>query len=165
MQPATIRRLALPNFLYSAISRIDSTDSCWADAMNEQVFTTSTSASPGRGVISQPFRASMPIITSLSTRFFGHPKLTNPTFSMSPLFVDPSGPVAELQLYHASQVRSGLGGPSIRPQPGTAGLAVFSVHRTDPFQRTSRSATFAPKRQPPRDRGKKWVGSISGNRA
>src|SRR5579884_3269418 len=56
------------------------TDSCWALSMNEQVFTTITSASSALRVNSAPARASMPIITSLSTRFFGQPRLTNPTF-------------------------------------------------------------------------------------
>ncbi len=83
MHPATISFCARPNFLYSAISRIDCTDSCCAGAMKLHVFTTSTSASPARGVISYPARARIPIITSLSTRFFGHPRLTNPTFGIS----------------------------------------------------------------------------------
>src|SRR5271155_4109410 len=48
--------------------------------MNEQVFTTITSASSARGESSAPARARKPIITSLSTRFFGHPRLTKPTF-------------------------------------------------------------------------------------
>src|SRR5271155_3311559 len=88
MQPATINFCARPNFLYSAISRMDSTDSFCAGSMKLQVLTTSTSASPARGVSSYPARARMPIITSLSTRFFGHPRLTNPTFFMQ------SGPLA-----------------------------------------------------------------------
>ncbi len=48
--------------------------------MNEQVLTTITSASSARVESSAPARASRPIITSLSTRFFGHPRLTKPTF-------------------------------------------------------------------------------------
>src|SRR5580704_10630407 len=83
MHPATINFCARPNFLYSAISRMDWTDSCCAGAMKLHVFTTRTSASPARGVISKPERARIPIITSLSTRFFGHPRLTNPTFGIS----------------------------------------------------------------------------------
>src|SRR5215469_11781628 len=47
--------------------------------MNEQVFTTMTSASSGRAASSAPARPRIPIITSLSTRFLGHPRLTNPT--------------------------------------------------------------------------------------
>ena len=63
-----------------AISRIVFTDSCCALSMNEQVLTTMISASSARGVSSAPARAISPIMTSLSTRFFGHPKLTKPTF-------------------------------------------------------------------------------------
>src|SRR5690349_6450298 len=56
------------------------TDSCLAESMNEHVFTTITSASSARFVISAPALFNMPIITSLSTRFLGQPRLTNPTF-------------------------------------------------------------------------------------
>src|SRR5262249_16020230 len=77
--PATISFLAAPNFLCSAISRIASTDSFCAGSMKLQVLTTRTSASSARGVSWYPSPARMPIITSLSTRFFGHPRLTNPT--------------------------------------------------------------------------------------
>src|ERR1700686_1691944 len=55
-------------------------DSCCALPINEQVFTTMTSASSALGVSSAPAWASMPIITSLSTRFLGQPRLTKPTF-------------------------------------------------------------------------------------
>src|SRR3954464_7613047 len=79
MQPATTRRCARPLVLWRDISRIAFTDSCLAVSMNEQVFTTMTSASSARGVISAPPWASRPIMTSLSTRFFGQPKDTNPT--------------------------------------------------------------------------------------
>src|SRR5580704_3526647 len=48
--------------------------------MNEQVLTTMTSASSARRVSSAPARASRPIMTSLSTRFLGQPRLTKPTF-------------------------------------------------------------------------------------
>src|SRR5206468_2730246 len=41
--------------------------------------TTMTSASSALGTRSAPACESMPIITSLSTRFLGHPRLTNPT--------------------------------------------------------------------------------------
>ena len=71
--------LARPLSLKRAISRIVSTDSCLALSMNEQVFTTMMSASSARLVISAPEVASIPIITSLSTRFFGQPRLTKPT--------------------------------------------------------------------------------------
>jgi hypothetical protein len=52
--PVTTSRFARPYTLYSAISRIVSTDSCCAGAMKLHVFTTSTSASSARGVISYP---------------------------------------------------------------------------------------------------------------
>src|SRR6266851_1879367 len=55
------------------------TDSCWALAMNEQVLTTMTSASSAPETRVAPACTSIPIITSLSTRFFGHPRLTKPT--------------------------------------------------------------------------------------
>jgi hypothetical protein len=66
--------------LWRAISRIVFTDSCCALSMNEQVLTTITSASSAQGVISAPASASMPIMTSESTRFLGQPSDTNPTF-------------------------------------------------------------------------------------
>src|SRR5689334_5922065 len=56
------------------------TDSCCALSMNEQVFTTMTSASSACGTSSAPPWASMPIMASLSTRYLGQPRLTNPTF-------------------------------------------------------------------------------------
>src|SRR5258706_4545526 len=80
MHPATTRRWARPVFLYSAISRMVSMDSCLAGSMKLHVFTTITSASEGCGVSSCPPLVSWPIITSVSTRFFGHPKLTKPIF-------------------------------------------------------------------------------------
>src|SRR5215469_10582034 len=76
--PATINFFA-PTDLWRAISRMVLTDSCCALSMKEQVFTTMTSASSARGTNSAPFCASMPIMTSLSTRFLGQPRLTNPT--------------------------------------------------------------------------------------
>src|SRR5581483_4116888 len=71
--------------LCRAISRIVFTDSCWALSINEQVLTTMTSASSARGTSSAPASANMPIMTSLSTRFFGHPRLTNPTLGAAVL--------------------------------------------------------------------------------
>src|SRR5580658_5362373 len=56
-------------------------DSCLAGSMKLQVLTTMTSASPGCGVSSWPCAVSWPIITSVSTRFFGHPRLTKPIFT------------------------------------------------------------------------------------
>src|SRR5215471_20995317 len=58
-----------------------STDSFLAGSMKLHVLTTRTSAWSGWGVNSCPLATSWPIITSLSTRFLGHPKLTNPTFN------------------------------------------------------------------------------------
>src|SRR5579872_681395 len=59
-----------------------STDSRLAESMKEQVLTTMTSASSARTVSSAPPWESRPIMTSLSTRFFGQPKLTKPTFGL-----------------------------------------------------------------------------------
>jgi hypothetical protein len=56
-------------------------DSCCALPMNEQVFTTMMSASSASGVSSAPAWVSMPIMTSLSTRFLGQPRLTKPTLA------------------------------------------------------------------------------------
>src|SRR6266705_465407 len=53
--------------------------------MSEQVFTTITSASAAWGVISAPASASIPIMTSLSTRFLGQPRLTKPILSRAVL--------------------------------------------------------------------------------
>src|ERR1039458_9259053 len=72
--------LARPTFLYSAISRMASMDSRLAGSMKLQVLTTRTSAWSGWGVSSWPLAASRPIMTSLSTRFLGQPKLTKPIF-------------------------------------------------------------------------------------
>jgi hypothetical protein len=55
------------------------TDSCCALAMNEQVLTTMTSASSALDTNFAPACSSKPIMTSLSTRFLGQPRLTNPT--------------------------------------------------------------------------------------
>ena len=88
--PPGIRRRSAaargPDFLYSAISRIVSTDSCLAGSMKLQVFTTRTSASL-RIVRESHGRVptSWPIMTSVSTRFFGQPRLTKPIFKV----VDP----------------------------------------------------------------------------
>ncbi len=70
-----------PFALCCAISRMASTDSCFAESMNEQVLTTSTSAFSGDEVISAPALWSRPIMTSLSTRFLGQPRLTKPTLT------------------------------------------------------------------------------------
>src|SRR5215469_17304330 len=72
--------LARPAILCCAISRMASTDSCCALSIKEQVLTTMMSASSARGVISAPPCDSIPIMTSLSTRFLGQPRLTKPIF-------------------------------------------------------------------------------------
>src|SRR5512132_3960977 len=48
--------------------------------MNAHVLTTITSASEASLVISCPACSASPSITSPSTRFFGHPRDTNPIF-------------------------------------------------------------------------------------
>src|SRR5262245_45494437 len=63
-----------------------STDSFRAGSMKVQVLTTITSASLGSLVSSYPPRRSVPSMTSLSTRFFGQPRLTMPTL----ITIDPS---------------------------------------------------------------------------
>src|ERR1700690_3491680 len=90
--PATTNRFAFPPVLCPAISRIVSTDSCCALPMKEQVLTTITSASSAAGVSSTPACASIPIMTSLSTRFLGQPRLTKPTL----VGRAPAGPVLPL---------------------------------------------------------------------
>src|SRR5215471_21559629 len=83
--PATTNFLTRPEVLCVAISRIVFTDSCCALSINEQVLTTMTSASSARDTNSAPAFVTRPIITSLSTRFFGQPRLTNPTFGAEDL--------------------------------------------------------------------------------
>src|ERR1022692_3160405 len=70
---------AEPEVLKRAISRMVSTDSCFAVSMKEQVLTTRISASSGRAVRRAPARSSRPIMISESTRFLGQPRETNPT--------------------------------------------------------------------------------------
>jgi len=55
--------------------RISSTDSSFAGRMKAQVFTTMTPARSGRSVTLQPERDRRADMTSLSTRFFGQPRL------------------------------------------------------------------------------------------
>jgi len=66
-------------------------DSRLAGSMKLQVFTTRTSASSARGTISQPACASVPSISSLSTRFFGQPRLTIPTFGIVDFLLESQG--------------------------------------------------------------------------
>ena len=63
------------------MSRIASMDSSFADAMNPQVFTISTSACAGSFVSSYPCSRSSPSAVSLSTRFLLHPSEIIPTLS------------------------------------------------------------------------------------
>src|SRR5664279_1578482 len=56
-----------------------STLSCWADSMNEHVFTINTSACAVSLVTSTPSFNSVPTITSASTRFFAQPSEIMPT--------------------------------------------------------------------------------------
>jgi hypothetical protein len=60
-------------------SEISFIDSCFEASRNPQVLMTITSARAGSAVIANPSWASSPSIRSLSTKFFGHPKLTNAT--------------------------------------------------------------------------------------
>src|SRR5687767_5571447 len=80
MQPATTRRRQAPLFLYSAISRIASIDSCLALSMKAHVLTMSTSASEASCVRLPPACCASPSITSESTRFFGQPSEIIPIF-------------------------------------------------------------------------------------
>src|SRR5216117_3711486 len=76
--PVTTSRLHRPFFLSSAISRIVSIDSRFELSMKLQVLTMMTSASDLSVVTVWPAFCRRPSITSLSTRFFGHPRLINP---------------------------------------------------------------------------------------
>src|SRR6266496_585910 len=60
--------------------RIASIDSSLAESINAQVFTTRTSASSGRDVISIPRCKTLPSMISASTRFLAQPRLIMPTF-------------------------------------------------------------------------------------
>src|ERR1700688_2604557 len=55
-------------------------DSSFAESMKAQVFTTRTSASSGRDVISIPRCKTLPSMISASTRFLAQPRLIMPTF-------------------------------------------------------------------------------------
>src|ERR1039458_7667787 len=68
-----------PEVLKRAISRMVSTDSCFAVSMKEQVLTTRISASSGWAVRRAPARSSRPIMTSESTRVLGQPNEIKPT--------------------------------------------------------------------------------------
>src|SRR5579862_9394299 len=70
---------APPEVLRRAISRMVSTDSCFAVSMKLQVLTTRISASSGRAVRRAPAWSRRPIMTSESTRFLGQPNEIKPT--------------------------------------------------------------------------------------
>src|ERR1035438_9532383 len=72
-------RLAEPEVLKRAISRIVSTDSCLAVSIKLQVLTMRISASSGWEVRRAPARSRRPIMTSESTRFLGQPREIKPT--------------------------------------------------------------------------------------
>src|SRR5260221_5721938 len=74
-----ISALQLPVSRSSFALRIASMDSFFDASMKPQVFTITTSASCAFGVTCIPSRNSEPSMTSLSTRFFAQPRLTNPT--------------------------------------------------------------------------------------
>src|SRR5215210_5727282 len=76
MHPATTTAPTFPAFLSSSISRMTASDSCRAGSMNPQVLTTTTSAPSASGVRAYPSWASLPSILSVSTVFFGQPRLT-----------------------------------------------------------------------------------------
>src|SRR5579863_414624 len=56
-----------------------SVDSSFAGSMNEHVLTMIASASPASDVTAQPSCASLPSMTSLSTRFLAQPRLARNT--------------------------------------------------------------------------------------
>ena len=66
-------------------------DSSFADSMKAQVFTTKISASPGSVVSSIPPSCKIPSMTSVSTKFFAHPKLIIPAF----IYVPPLDPITK----------------------------------------------------------------------
>src|SRR4030043_1429579 len=93
-QPVTTSRRHFPCSLAAAMARIVSTDSSCASRMKPQVLMMTTSAS-SRAEGTQPFSCRRPSITSLSTIFFGHPRLIMRTVPgdllTAGLFSSPSG--------------------------------------------------------------------------
>jgi uncharacterized protein YdbL (DUF1318 family) len=77
--PATITRFTLPAFFSAIASRISRKLSSFDASRNPHVLMTIASASAWSAVIDSPSIASRPSIRSESTRFFGHPRLTNAT--------------------------------------------------------------------------------------
>ena len=74
-----INALQLPVSRSSFALRIASMDSFFEPSMKPHVLTITTSASCASRVTSIPSRNNEPSMTSLSTRFFAQPRLTNPT--------------------------------------------------------------------------------------
>ena len=75
-QPATITPRVPPDRFRSSISLIAAYDSWREASMNAQVLTTTMSEPCGSPTSCQPSLRSRPSIRSLSTRFFGQPRLT-----------------------------------------------------------------------------------------
>src|SRR5271165_1535904 len=78
--PATIN--CCPLRFCAACSRMTCVDSSFAGSMNAQVLMTTVSASRGCDSNCQPAAPSFAIITSVSTKFFAQPRLTNATLRM-----------------------------------------------------------------------------------
>ncbi len=77
--PATTSVISGRARLSPAISSMTEADSSAAGLMNPQVFTMMMSADAGSAEKSHPATASAPSITSVSTVFFGQPRLTAAT--------------------------------------------------------------------------------------
>ena len=74
MQPVTTRRA--PSRRLSSRAKMVSMLSRRASSMKAQVFTTTRSAAAGSSVAVMPSASSVPMILSLSTWFFGQPKVS-----------------------------------------------------------------------------------------
>src|SRR5262245_9190016 len=112
MHPVTTSRRPSRAALTRADSRMASIDSSLAGPMKAHVFTTRTSAASGSSTISCPARVRTPSMTSVSTWFFGQPRVTTCTrrrldtcsiTEVDELHRDPEVAVAQ-QLDHALQV-------------------------------------------------------------
>src|SRR5437016_14402746 len=105
-----------------------STDSFCAASIKLQVLTTNTSASSARGVSSYPSRERMPIITSLSTRFFGHPRLTNPTFVLARVLL-----IQVIHNYNTRVTRTTAWVDALFENPYSRILGLYSLGASGPF--------------------------------
>ena len=85
-QPATTTRLISPFSLRRIASWITSSDSSFDASRKPQVFTTIASGRWSSFTSSKPDCLRTPSIFSLSTRFFGQPRLTKLTRAMSGFF-------------------------------------------------------------------------------